>query len=153
MASENIDKSAVLKVINKILEAELAGVVRYTHYSFMVYGYGRIPIVSWLRSQAEESMLHAQEAGELVTALGGHPSLGIGRLLESEKHDIGDILRESLTHEKDALDLYGKLLTLVDGRDVMLEEYARRMISEETMHMSAVDKMLRQPGDVKPFSG
>ena len=153
MASENIDKSAVLKVINKILEAELAGVVRYTHYSFMVYGYGRIPIVSWLRSQAEESMLHAQEAGELVTALGGHPSLGIGRLLESEKHDIGDILRESLTHEKDALDLYRQLLTLVDGRDVMLEEYARRMIAEETMHMSEVDKMLRLPGDIKPFSG
>jgi len=152
MASENIDKSAVLKVINKILEAELAGVVRYTHYSFMVYGYGRIPIVSWLRSQAEESMLHAQEAGELVTALGGHPSLGIGRLLESEKHDIGDILRESLTHEKDALDLYRQLLTLVDDRDVMLEEYARRMIAEETMHMSEVDKMLRLPGDIQPFS-
>jgi len=153
MASEDIDKSAVLKVINKILEAELAGVVRYTHYSFMVYGYGRIPIVSWLRSQAEESMLHAQEAGELVTALGGHPSLGIGRLLESEKHDIGDILRESLTHEKDALDLYRQLLTLVDDRDVMLEEYARRMIAEETMHMSEVDKMLRLPGDIQPFSG
>jgi bacterioferritin len=153
MASEDIDKSAVLKVINKILEAELAGVVRYTHYSFMVYGYGRIPIVSWLRSQAEESMLHAQEAGELVTALGGHPSLGIGRLLESEKHDIGDILRESLTHEKDALDLYRQLLTLVDDRDVMLEEYARRLIAEETMHMSEVDKMLRLPGDIKPFSG
>jgi len=153
MASEDINKSAVLQVINKVLEAELAGVVRYTHYSFMVYGYGRIPIVSWLRSQAEESMLHAQEAGELVTALGGHPSLGIGRLLESEKHDIGDILRESLTHEKDALDLYRQLLTLVDGRDVMLEEYARRMIAEETMHMSEVDKMLRQPGDIQPFSG
>jgi len=153
MASEDINKSAVLQVINNILEAELAGVVRYTHYSFMVYGYGRIPIVSWLRSQAEESMLHAQEAGELVTALGGHPSLGIGRLLESEKHDIGDILRESLTHEKDALDLYRQLLTLVDGRDVMLEEYARRMIAEETMHMSEVDKMLRLPGDIQPFSG
>ena len=153
MASEDINKSAVLQVINKVLEAELAGVVRYTHYSFMVYGYGRIPIVSWLRSQAEESMLHAQQAGELVTALGGHPSLGIGRLLESEKHDIGDILRESLTHENDALDLYRQLLTLVDGRDVMLEEYARRMIAEETMHMSEVDKMLRQPGDIQPFSG
>lgn len=153
MASEDINKSAALQVINKILEAELAGVVRYTHYSFMVFGYGRIPIVSWLRSQADESMLHAQEAGELVTALGGHPSLGIGRLLESEKHDIGDILRESLTHEKDALDLYKELLSLVDGRDVMLEEYARRMIAEETMHMSEVDKMLRQPGDIQPFSG
>jgi bacterioferritin len=153
MANEDINKSAVIQVLNKILEAELAGVVRYTHYSFMVYGYGRIPIVSWLRSQADESLLHAQEAGELVTAMGGHPSLGIGKLLESEKHDIGVILEESLTHEGEALGLYKDLLALVNDRDVMLEEYARRMISEETMHMSAVDKMLRQPGDVKPFSG
>jgi bacterioferritin len=153
MANEDINKSAVIQVLNKILEAELAGVVRYTHYSFMVYGYGRIPIVSWLRSQADESLLHAQEAGELVTALGGHPSLGIGKLLESEKHDIGVILEESLTHEAEALGLYKELLTLVNDRDVMLEEYARRMIAEESMHMSAVDKMLRQPGDVRPFSG
>ena len=153
MASKDINKSAVIQVLNKILEAELAGVVRYTHYSFMVYGYGRIPIVSWLRSQADEGLLHAQQAGELVTALGGHPSLGIGKLLESEKHDIGAILEESLIHERDALGLYKELLGQVDGRDVMLEEYARRMISEETMHMSEVDKMLRQPGDVGPFSG
>jgi len=152
MASNGMDRNAVLGVLNKILEAELAGVVRYTHYSFMVYGYGRIPIVKWLRSQAEESMLHAQEAGEMVTALGGHPSLGIGKLLESEKHDTGDILRESLEHERDALGLYKELLDLVESLDVMLEEYARTMIAEESKHMSEVDKMLRQPGDLGPFA-
>ncbi|MGF1640586.1 MAG: bacterioferritin [Rhodospirillales bacterium] len=152
MAKEDISKPAVIQVLNKILEAEIAGVVRYTHYSFMVYGFGRIPIVSWLRSQADEGLLHAQQAGELVTALGGHPSLGIGKLLESQKHDIAAILEESLVHERAALDLYGELLALVEGRDVMLEEYARRMISEEAQHMSEVDKMLRQPGDLRPFS-
>lgn len=152
MATTDYDKQAAIVILNRILEAELAGVVRYTHYSFMVYGYGRIPIVSWLRDQATESMVHAQEAGELITALGGHPSLGIGRLLESEKHDIGAILRESLEHEQEALDLYKTLLGIVVDRDVMLEEYARRMIAEETMHKSEVDKMLRQPGDVSSFA-
>mgnify|MGYP002525085067 CR=1 FL=1 len=47
----------------------------------MVFGYGRIPIVSWMRGQATESLNHASEAGELITHLGGHPSLGIGSLL------------------------------------------------------------------------
>ena len=42
-----------LVLLNKILELELAGVVRYTHYSFMVFGHSRIPIVSWLRDQAQ----------------------------------------------------------------------------------------------------
>jgi len=146
MPPSGIDQKAVITTLNRILEAELAGVVRYTHYSFMVYGYGRIPIVSWLRAQADESLLHAQEAGELITALGGHPSLGIGKLLETERHDVGDILRESMQHEQAALDLYRDLLRLVEGREVMLEEYARQQIAAESRHVSEVDKMLRQPG-------
>ncbi len=150
MLDQTIDKTAVIDVLNKILEAELAGVVRYTHYSFMVYGYNRIPIIKWLREQADESLLHAQEAGELVTLLGGHPSLAIGKLLESYKHDIGSILRESLEHEHEALALYRQLLEITGGRDVMLEEYARQMIAEETRHAAEVDKMLRQPGEYGP---
>ena len=115
-------------VLNKILEMELAGAVHYTHYSFMVYGYNRIPIVKWLREQAAESLAHAESAGEMITTLGGHPSLGIGPLLETHKHDIGDILRESMQHERATLTLYEGLLNLVDGKDVMLEEYAREHI-------------------------
>lgn len=145
------DKDQVINVLNKILEAELAGVVRYMHYSFMIYGYNRIPIVSWLRGQSTESLTHAQEAGEMITHLGGHPSLGIGKLLESENHDIGDILRESLEHENKGLQLYEDLLKIVEGKSVMLEEYARRMIFEETVHIGEVDKMLRKPGEIETF--
>ena len=151
MSDNEIDKTAVLAVLNRILEAELAGVVRYTHYSLMVYGYGRIPIVDWLRGQATESLTHAQDAGEYITALGGHPSLGIGKLLESQKHDIGAILRESLEHEMDALGHYRALLKLVEGRDIMLEEYARQMVAAENKHASEVDKMLRMPGELQTY--
>lgn len=146
-----LNKAAVIDHLNTILELELAGVVRYTHYSLMVYGYNRIPIVDWMREQAQESLRHAQEAGELITHLGAHPSLTIGSLLESEKHDIGAILHESLVHERHALETYKQLLTLVEGRSVLLEEYARRMIAQEEMHQGDVDKMLRKPGDVKAY--
>lgn len=145
---EKYDKEAVVACLNKIIEMELAGVVRYTHYAFMVYGYSRIPIVSWLQSQADESLLHAREAGELVTHLGGHPSLAIGPLLETHQHDIGNILQESLQHERDSLAIYKELLTLVEGKSVLLEEYARRLIAQEEMHQGEVDKMLRKPGSL-----
>src|SRR6266550_6559863 len=138
-----------VETLNKILEMELAGTIHYTHYSFMVYGYNRIPIVKWLEQQADESMAHARAAGELVTQLGAHPSLGIGPLLETHKHDIGDILRESLGHEKKTLVLYEKLLELVQGEDVMLEEFAREHIYLEHLHVGEVDKMLRRPGDIE----
>src|SRR5437870_11854693 len=113
-----IDKPKVVALLNKILETELAGVVRYTHYSLMVFGYNRIPIVSWLREQATESMAHATAAGEIITALGEHPSLSIGPLLETHKHDVGDILREALDNERAGIDLYKQLLALVEGKSV-----------------------------------
>jgi bacterioferritin len=133
------------------MELELAGVVRYTHYALMVYGYNRIPIVSWLEKNADESLAHARAAGELVTWLGGHPSLSIGPLLESHMHDIGDILRESLELEGEALAAYNSLLALVRDQDVRLEEYAREMIAAEVAHQDEVNKMLRRPGQTEAF--
>lgn len=150
MTIEN--KQAFVDSLNRIMEIELAGVVRYTHYSLMVFGYNRIPIVSWLKGNAEEGLAHAQKAGELVTLLGGHPSLKIGSLLETEKHDIGDILRESLAHEKTALAAYYDLLKLGEGKSVLIEEYAREMIMLEELHLDEVNKMLRKPGETAPFS-
>src|SRR5438552_2438406 len=149
---KEIDKPNVVTLLNRILEAELAGAVRYTHYSLMIFGYNRIPIVSWLRQQASESMLHATQAGEVITALGEHPSLAIGPLLETHKHDIGDILREALENERAGLALYKELLAIVEGKIVWIEEYARQMIYQEELHASEVDKMLRKPGDVKSFA-
>ena len=143
-----LDKDTAVQILNRILEQELAGVVRYTHYSLLVFGYNRIPIVAWSREQASESLLHAQQAGEMITHLGAYPSLAIGRLLDSHRHDIGTILRESLETEGQALALYKQLLTLVEGCSVMLEEYARQMVHAEELHAGEVDKMLRHPGEV-----
>lgn len=152
MSLNKKDKARAIDILNKIMEVELAGVVRYTHYSLMVYGYNRIPIVSWMKGNATESMGHAHKAGEMVTLLGGHPSLKIGPLLETRQHDIGDILRESLDHEQASLDAYYELLKLVEGgKSVLLEEYARDQIVAEEMHLDEVNKMLRNPGDIKRF--
>jgi bacterioferritin len=148
-----IDTDSVVSVLNRILEAELAGVVRYTHYSFLVFGFGRIPIVSWFREQANESLLHAQQVGEWVTTLGAYPSLAIGPLLDSHKKtDIAAMLRESLETEREALSLYRDLLELVEGRLVALEEFTRQMIHAEEVHAADVDKMLRKPGELLPFA-
>ncbi len=138
-----IDDKAVIDILNKILESELAGVVRYTHYSLMVFGHNRIPIVKWLRDQASESLLHASEAGEHITTLGGHPSLKIGPLVETHKHALNDILQESLEHETSQIQNLYNLLQLVEGKSVYLEEYAREMITEEELHVSEVRKMMK----------
>ena len=151
MPEDNFDRATAVKLLNQIMEAELAGVVRYTHYSLMVFGHNRIPIVSWLRGEANTCLAHANEAGELVTHFGDHPSLKIGALLETHKHGINDILIESLAAENEGLLLYRQLFDLVRDRSVLLEDYARRMIAEEELHVGEVNKMLRKPGEITQF--
>jgi len=141
-----LDTKAVVKVLNQLLELELAGVVRFNHYALMVFGHARIPIVAWLRGEASEAMGHAQKLGEWITALGEHPSLKIGTLLETHRHQIDDILKEVLEHEQEGLGCYRELLALAEGKDVALEEFARGMIELETTHVHEVGKMLRRPG-------
>ena len=61
-------------------------------------------------------------------------------------------MRESLAHEQAGLQLYVDLLVLVEGKSIMLEEYARGLIQEEEMHLGEVDKMLRKPGAIEKFT-
>ena len=150
--TEELDSKLVKKMIdslNRILELELAGVVRYMHYSFMIFGHNRIPIVGWLREQATESNAHAVLAGEHITALGGHPSLKIGSLLETHQHDVNEILKEAHEHEKVGLEAYYDLLKLAEGKSILLEEYARDQIAAEEMHLADIRKMMRKPGSIK----
>ena len=141
MQNLNIDQTCS-KLI-QIMEHELAGVVRYTHYALMVTGPYRIPIVQFLKEQANESLIHAQQAGELLTGLGGHPSQKISTIEETHKHSIQDLLTESLQHEMQALELYQKLLQDVEGVSIYIEEYARTMIGQEELHTLELKKMLR----------
>lgn len=135
------ENQALLKTLDEILEMEISGVVRYLHYSLMIKGPNRIPIVKFFRDQANESFAHAAIIGEKITAFGGHPSLKVTPVPESNKHDVMDILRESLEHEKHSVKLYTDLLEQC-GSDVALEELAREMIRNEVEHIEEVEKML-----------
>lgn len=139
-----LDTNKVIDSLNRILELELAGVVRYMHYSFMIFGHNRIPITGWLRAQSNESMAHAVLAGEHVTSLGGHPSLKIGDLLETHKHAVDQILKEAHEHESVGLEEYRKLHALVEGKSILLEEYCRDMIAAEEQHLAEIMKMVRR---------
>ena len=140
---KNLDQKKTTDLLKTVMEFELAGVVRYTHYSLMVTGPNRIPIVDFFKMQATESLTHAQQVGEILTGLEGHPSLRIAPMEESYKHAVRDILEESLAHERKALDLYKELLDTVADASVYLEEFARTMIGTEELHNIEIKKMLR----------
>jgi bacterioferritin len=142
-----LDRDEVIKTLNDVVELELAGAVRFTQYSLMVFGHARIPIMGWMRDQAQQSLDHAAQAGEEVTALGGQVSLGIGELVGTHHGTVDQMLEEMLIHERHGVDLYRRLLELAEGRSVPLEELARQMIRSEELDIAEIDKMLRKRGD------
>jgi len=139
----DLNTEKTCSILNSIMEYELAGVVRYTHYSIMVSGPYRIPIVQFMKAQASESLQHAQQVGEILTGLDGHPSQKIASIEETHQHSIQSILKESLEHELHALGLYKRLLDEVQDASIYLEEFARTMIGEEELHTMELKKMLR----------
>jgi bacterioferritin len=146
MPLRELDVQKTTNLLNSILEHELAGVVRYTHYALMVIGPNRIPIVAFMTAQAQESLLHAQQVGELLTGLEGHPSMRIAALEESYQHSTKALLQESLNHELAAVELYKQLLGAVENASIYLEEFARTMIGNEERHQLELKKMLRDYG-------
>jgi bacterioferritin len=144
MRELNIDK--VCEILNKVVEMEMAGVVRYAHSSLMVTGPNRIPIVAFLQEQANESLAHALQAGEYITGFGGHPSQNISAIEENHDHSVLQILTESLEHEQRAVDKYKELLEEVADASIMLEEYARGQIGMEEQHALEIKKMLKDFG-------
>jgi bacterioferritin len=143
----DFDRDKAVEVLNQIVELELAGAVRFTQYSLMVFGHARIPIMSWMRDQAQQSLAHAAQAGEEVTSLGGQVSLGIGELVGSYHPTVDEMLQEMLIQERRGITLYRRLLELCEGRHVSLEELARQMVRSEELDSAEIEKMLRKRGD------
>ena len=142
-----LDRDQAIAALNQIVEHELAGMVRYTQYSLMIFGHARIPIISWMRAQASDAMNHASQAGEEVTSLGGKVSLGIGPLVGTHHESVDQILEELVIHEESGIALYERLLEIAQGRSIVLEELARKMVAAESQHTSEIRKMLRKRGD------
>ena len=143
----DFDRDQALIVLNEILELELAGVVRFTQYSLMVFGHARIPIMGWMREQAQQSLAHAVQAGEEVTSLGGSVSLKIGELVGTYHPSVDEMLQEMLIQERHGIELYRRLLEVSEGHHVSLEELARQMIRSEELDVAEMEKMLRKRGD------
>jgi bacterioferritin len=110
----------------------------------MVFGHARIPIQSWFADGANEALVHAQEAGTMITRLEARPSLKIATLPQTHHNTIDEIMTETLTREEAGVELYRDLLESIEGQSVVLEEYARQKIAEESLHVANIRMMLRK---------
>ena len=69
----------------------------------------------------------------------------------SNDKDLTTEVAKEIAKQLPLKEAYRDLLALVEGKSITLEEYARRLIHDEVVHATEVDKMLRKPGDLSTF--
>jgi len=137
-----MDTKKVIGALNEALEMELATAMRNLHYSFMIFGPGRKPLVEFFRAEVTESIGHAAKMGEKITALGGRPTVKVSAIHEPQQYDTESILRESLKHEEGAVKLYSRILELVQD-DTPLRVLFEDQVLQEQEHVEELRKYLR----------
>lgn len=133
----------LIQALNKDLEKEMAGIVRYLHHSFIVFGPNRGPLVQMFRQQATESMTHAIQLGEKITALGGHPTVSVAQVFEPGHQTVEDMIEEDLKAEKDQLKLYSDQLKEFGDDNLPMKLMLENIIVTEQTHVEEMEKYLR----------
>lgn len=135
------DADLVLETLSEIVSAELGGTVAYTRFAALVGGLERLSVSAWFFAQAQESLLHARRAAEILVGLGGFLPQQVAA--PQDPHGTRALLEVARAHERNARDLYRRLLDLVEGHSVMLEEFARSVLAVEEEHALELERMLQ----------
>ena len=133
----------LIKALNIDLEREMAGIVRYLHHSFIIFGPNRGPLVQMFRAQATESLNHAILLGEKITALGGHPTVKVEQVFEPGHQTVEDMLAEDLKAEKYQLQLYTEQLKEFGDSNLPMKLMLEQIIVSEQTHVEEMEKYLR----------
>lgn len=154
MSTKSQINKKLVEELNKDLEKEMAGIVRYLHHSFIVFGPHRGPLVQMFRNQAQEAVNHAIQLGEKITALGGHPTVKVEQVFEPGYQTIEDMLAEDLEAEKKQLELYTKQLRDLGDDNLPLKLMLEQIIVSEQNHVEEIEKYLRTSNkDLVVFDG
>jgi bacterioferritin len=132
----------IIQGLNDALEREMSNVVSYLHYSFMVRGVNRGPLVEFFRGQAQESFGHATRLGEKIVALGGQPSIRVEPIRELKSGTAEAMLREELGREKEEVMRYIALLKLVEN-DIALRVMLEEIVKDE---QEGIEELERRVG-------
>jgi bacterioferritin len=137
-----MDKQALIDALNKDLSGELQAVIQYLTYSAKVTGPYRPQLVTFMQTEIQDELLHAQFLADKIVALGGDPTTEARPVppADTPQEMLKAILEAELQAGKD----YAKRAEQADefgdkGLAVQLED----MVRDETGHAEETAKLLK----------
>ena len=135
-----MNKEQVIADLNEILTLEYTAVLQYTYEEFVLKGLERQQFAPMFRSEATESLGHAQLVGAKIVALGGTPTTEVGSIDTST--ELRAILENNLKLESKAVELYTRALGHVGEDDVALRVMLENQIEVEKHSVEELNRLL-----------
>lgn len=136
-----MDPQAAIKVLNRALSLEYAGVIQYLQDAFLVQGPYREVHENFFTEMSQDSWKHAGTLGKWVVLLNGIPTLEPAPIKQSA--DVTEMLRQGLELEREAHKTYLEALKVVKD-DPALCVFVEQMIHDERLHIEKFEKLLSQ---------
>ena len=141
-------KEVIIKLLNQALELEHAAEIQYLAHAEVLDGLYAEPIIARLKDTAGDEHKHAEHFRELIgDILGGTPVMTVAKTYPGR--DVKQILEQNLKNEKEAVDIYTKILdTIYKEKEKLpyefqkLEHDVRHVIIEEMEHISELKLLL-----------
>lgn len=124
-----MDKEKVIAMLHKDMEDEHAAIIQYLQHA---YAFGEGELAAELEAIAREEMQHFRWLAEIVTALGGKPSMVRGKVVFDGPKIVG-MLQADVEAEQRAIDQYLTHMALIDDPEIV--EVLRRIVADERAHM------------------
>jgi bacterioferritin len=125
---EIMNTDQVITLMNKAIEVEYQAFIQYFYQSLLLKGFNTLALSQFLAAEADVELGHAKLLAEMVVNLGGHPSDRI------EPVQIGNTPREmiqnNINREEQAIEVYRKLLPLVEENEYMSDTIYNILLSE-----------------------
>jgi bacterioferritin len=137
-----MDKQALINALNDDLAGELQAIIQYLTYSAKVTGPWRPQLVTFMQTELQDELLHAQFLADKIAALGGNPTTTPKPVPNADRPR--DMLEAILVAEREAGRNYTERAKQADafgdkGLAVQLED----MIRDETSHAEETAKLLK----------
>ncbi|MEJ2599591.1 MAG: ferritin-like domain-containing protein [Anaerolineales bacterium] len=101
-------------------------------------------LAALLKDTAKDELEHQDELAERITTLGGKPLADISKLVESSNagypkppesaKDFEAMIKTVIAAERDAIEVYNKLLKKTHGKDPITYELILHILTEEVEH-------------------
>jgi bacterioferritin len=137
-----VKKEDIIAMLNEDIEGEHGAIIQYLTHA---YSMGEGEMACEIEAIAREEMRHFDWLAEKIVELGGTPSIKRGKMLMEGKA-VSDWMKNNVTLEKDAIDLYKKHINATD--DAKIKRLLKRILSDEESHQGDfvhfVDKASRE---------